>query len=128
MAKLTRQTVHIMYDFGARYVDVDFERIIDENPAASFIGVKWRRPTGETREVYLVTRKGYHRIKEAVLVDASRIDTDWCGICANGSLRQRKLGSHGIRMITSYSGFQELYEKLVEREEKKHLIVVTAIY
>jgi hypothetical protein len=115
------------YKFNARYKDVNFERILEENPLADFIEVKWAKTEGRPYGGFvIVTDFGYERLRKAAMntprryVNA-RIHPDGLG------WRHDPYGSGGIRIIDSIDVFRNTFSKLRERECRKYKIKVTAI-
>jgi hypothetical protein len=118
------------YKFNAKYKDVDFERILKENPSADFIEVKWAKRAKIEGRPYggfvIVTDSGYERLRKAAMntprryVNA-RIHPDGIG------WRHNPYGSGGIRIIDGIDEFKRVFAKLRERECRKYEIKVTAI-
>jgi hypothetical protein len=115
------------YKFNARYKDVDFERILEENPSADFIEVKWAKIEGRPYSGFvIVTDSGYERLCKAAMNTSrryanARIHPDGIG------WRHDPYGSGGIRIIDGIDEFKRVFAKLRERECRKYEIKVTAI-
>jgi hypothetical protein len=115
------------YKFSARYKDVDFERILEENPSADFIEVKWAKIEGRPYGGFvIITDFGYERMRKAAMSTPrryvnARINPDGLGWGYD------PYGSGGIRIIDSVEEFKRMFAKLRERECRKYEIKVTAI-
>jgi hypothetical protein len=115
------------YKFNAKYKDVDFERILEENPSADFIEVEWAKTKGRPYGGFvLVTDSGYERLRKAEMSTPrryvnARINPDGLG------WRYDPYGSGVIRIIDGIDEFKRVFAKLRERECRKYEIKVTAI-
>jgi hypothetical protein len=119
------------YSFKARYQDVDFKRIAEENPLYDFVKVEWPWESGgNSSSLVIVSPAGIARMKAV-------------GLCTPRSFSGVKLSASGsgwrhdpvghevkdekIYVIEDGSGFEKLYAQLRERECRKRQIKVTAI-
>jgi len=114
------------YGFSARYQDVDFTRIVEENSDSDFIRVEWKNERKGDQEVILLTQRGVDRCI-AVEMDFG-INKKHCEIDSSGDLWGNTNGpiSEYVWWLNT-AVFENWYAKLREREERRRPIKVTAI-
>jgi len=126
------------YSFSAKYQNVDFARILNENSEADFIRVDWKDEDDEKDARYLVTKKGYKRIKAVDMAYSNIYSLAALHLDAKGSLHHTtsypdSSYNIGYMLVIFKKGssmtktFEEFYGKLREREERKHPIKITVI-
>jgi hypothetical protein len=118
------------YTFSARYQDVDFARIIEENSSSDFILVEWSGGMcSEEWEIVLVTTKGFDRLANVGLQDG--ISQCYLRIDSGGDVQYllySGLGSSPASRVSYVKGdFNHLYAKLLERENRRRRVNVTGI-
>lgn len=118
------------YRFVSRYEDVDFAKIIAENPDADFIRVEWPWEEGkENSSLVIATSSGIDRLKA---VDMSTPGS-YAGVRISMSgvgWRHDPFGrgkDEKIHVFDDSSKFDRAYALLRERECRKRKITVTAI-
>jgi len=126
------------YSFSAKYQNVDFARILNENSEADFIRVDWKDEDDEKDARYLVTKKGYKRVKAVDMAYNYIYSLASLHLDSKGSLHHTTScpdSSYTIGYMlvifkkdtTMANTFKEFYAKLREREERRHSIKVTVI-
>jgi hypothetical protein len=114
------------YKFSSRYQDVDFERILEENPLAHFIEVKWAKTEGSFCGLVIVTDSGYERLRKNGLSTPRRYVNARIA-CDGIGWGHDSFDMGGIRIIENIKAFRNILAKLKDRECRKHEIKVTAI-
>jgi hypothetical protein len=114
------------YGFSARYQDVDFTRIVEENSDSDFIRVEWKNERKGDQEVILLTPKGVERCRAVEM--GFGIDKEHCEIKQSGTLWLNENGpfSEYVWWLNT-ADFEDWYGRLREREERRRPIKVTAI-
>jgi hypothetical protein len=116
-----------IYKFSARYQDVDLDRIIEENPGADFIVVKWEKNEGHPFGGFvIVTESGCERLRNADMNAPRKYSNARISLSGFG-WRHNSFGSGGIRIIDGVDAFEGMLARLRERECRKYKIEVTAI-
>jgi hypothetical protein len=120
------------YGFSARYQDVDFTRIVEENSDSDFIRVEWKDDDGGDQMIVFVTPLGKARCEDAgmgygVIQKTVRVrpygDLDIYG--------RRDADPYILyvddKRVVDMDVFEKWYGRLREREERRRPIKVTAI-
>ena len=121
---MKKETKMKPYEFNARFEDVDFRRILNENPDADFIGVKWT-PRGKNRKtgVVLISDNGIRRMRDAGLPKLRR--TFEIGLDCQGHLISGLQCGSPVYIIRDIGSFKEMYQQLMAYEN--HRIQVNPI-
>jgi hypothetical protein len=114
------------YGFSARYQDVDFLRIVEENIESSFILVEWKNERRVEEKIILLTPAGFERCSAVDMEQG--VHKNRCEIEPNGHRWENTNGP-----ICKYvwwlntNDFESWYAMLRQREERCRPIKVTAI-
>ena len=120
------------YGFSARYQDVDFSRIVEENSDSDFIRVEWKDECGNDQVIVFVTPSGKKRCEAAgmsygVIQKTVSVrpygSLDIYGRCNDDPF---VLYINNERCVDNDT-FEKWYGRLREREERRRQVKVTTI-
>ena len=111
------------YEFMAKFEDVDFRRILNDNPDADFVEVMWE-PRGKNRKtgIVLISKNGARRIHSAGITKLSKVFT--IGLDCDGSPSSGPCGDP-VYVLKDVGYFKEIYQQLTAYEN--HRIQVNPI-
>ena len=115
------------YHFRASFPDVDFQRILSENPKADFIIVRWTPGGASYRDgIVLVSKRGVDRMAAAGITQPPMyhdVKLDKKG----ESWLDGPEGGDPIYVVSSIDKFGRILAKIKKYEKQRHWISVTAI-
>ena len=114
------------YHFKASFPDVDFRRILNENPNADFIVVRWTPKNASYQcGLALVSKRGADRMAAAGI---ARPPKYWkVGLNKNGTDWSSGPVGDPIHVIGNICYCRQVISKIKKHEKQRHQIRVTAI-
>jgi hypothetical protein len=111
------------YEFNARFSDVDFRRILNENPDADFIKVQWT-PRGKDRQsIVLVSNRGANRMSAAGIPKPQTYPS--IGLSHNGEHWGHGVTGTPVYVIKDIEYYKKMIISLSTHEAESHRILVT---